>query len=76
MKAEVRTNKGRIDAVIIDKDVHIFEFKFDGDKDRALNQIKDKKYFEKYQGSGKGIYLFGVEFADRYVSEWVVQKTP
>jgi len=30
----------------------------------ALNQIKDKKYFEKCQGSGKEIYLFGVEFAD------------
>jgi len=30
----------------------------------ALNQIKDKKYFEKYQGSGKEIYLFGVEFAE------------
>jgi len=26
--------------------------------------------------SGKEIYLFGVEFADRNVSEWVVQKTP
>ena len=38
--------------------------------------FKDKKYFEKYQGSGKEIYLFGVEFADRNVSEWVVQKTP
>ena len=52
----------RTDAVIIDNDVHIFEFKFDGDKDQALNQIK--KYFEKYQGSGKEIYLFGVEFAE------------
>ena len=24
---------------------------------QALNQIKDKKYFEKYQGKGKKIYL-------------------
>ncbi|MEA3385597.1 MAG: PD-(D/E)XK nuclease domain-containing protein [Thermodesulfobacteriota bacterium] len=28
VKAEVRTNKGRIDAVIIDKDIYIFEFTF------------------------------------------------
>ena len=76
VEAEVKTNKGRIDAVIIDKDIYIFEFKFDGDKDRALNQIKDKKYFEKYQGEEKKIYLFGVEFADRNVGEWVVEKTP
>ncbi|MEA2085210.1 MAG: PD-(D/E)XK nuclease domain-containing protein [Thermodesulfobacteriota bacterium] len=45
-------------------------------KEQALNQIKDKKYFEKYQGKGKKIYLFGVEFADRNVGEWVYEKTP
>ena len=74
VKAEVKTNKGRIDAVIIDKDIYIFEFKFNGDKDKALSQIKEKKYFEKYQGTDKEIYLFGVEFADRSVGEWVVEK--
>ena len=72
--AEIKTNKGRIDAVIIDKDICIFEFKFNGDKDKALNQIKEKKYFEKYQGTDKEIYLFGVEFTDRNVGEWVVEK--
>ncbi|MEA1901840.1 MAG: AAA family ATPase [Thermodesulfobacteriota bacterium] len=76
VEAEVKTNKGRIDAVIIDKDIYIFEFKFNGDKDQALNQIKDKGYFEKYQGEGKKIYLFGVEFTNRNVGEWVVEKTP
>ncbi|MBW2660938.1 MAG: PD-(D/E)XK nuclease domain-containing protein [Deltaproteobacteria bacterium] len=39
VEAEVKTNKGRIDAVIIDKEIYIFEFKFNGDKDQALNQI-------------------------------------
>jgi hypothetical protein len=33
-----------------------------------------KKYFEKYQGMKKEIYLFGVEFTDRNVGEWVVEK--
>jgi hypothetical protein len=75
VEAEVKTNKGRIDAVIIDKEIYIFEFKFNGDKDHALNQIKEKKYFEKYQGKGKKIYLFGVEFIDKNVGEWVVEKT-
>ena len=88
VEAEVKTNKGRIDAVIIDKNIYIFEFKFNGDKNKALSEIKEKKYFEKYQGmrvsdqraedGGRGadkeIYLFGVEFIDRNVGEWVVEK--
>jgi len=37
---------------------------FNGDKYRALNQIKEKK-----------IYLFGVEFIDVNVGKWVVKKT-
>jgi hypothetical protein len=74
VEAEVKTNKGRIDAVVIDKDIHIFEFKFDGDKDTALEQIKDRKYFEKYLGAGKNIYLIGATFADRNVGEWVIEK--
>ncbi len=72
--AEIKTNIGRIDAVIVDKDIYIFEFKFNGDKNKALSQIKEKKYFEKYQGTDKEIYLFGVEFAGRNVGEWVVEK--
>lgn len=74
VEAEVKTNKGRIDAVIIDKTIYIFEFKFHGDKNAALDQIKDKRYFEKYQGCGKDIYLIGASFADRNVGEWVVEK--
>jgi hypothetical protein len=74
VETEVKTNKGRIDAVIIDKDIYIFEFKFNGNKNKALSQINDKRYFEKYQGAGKEIYLFGVEFADRNVGEWAVEK--
>ena len=88
VEAEIKTNIGRIDAVIVDKDIYIFEFKFNGDKNKALRQIKERGYFEKYQGTGAGdqrtevrernldkeIYLFGVEFADRNVGEWVVEK--
>jgi len=38
------------------------------------NPIKEKKYFEKYQGKEKKIYLFGVEFTDRNIGNWIVSK--
>lgn len=75
--AEVKTNIGRIDTVIDDRDILIFEFKFSstgaGAQD-ALNQIKSKKYFEKYQSSSKEIFLFGAEFRDRNIGEWIFEK--
>jgi hypothetical protein len=79
--AEVKTNIGRIDAVIEDKgDVYLFEFKFNGTKEEALAQIKKNKYFEKYFVPSIGthgrvsLHLFGVEFKDKNVGEWVMEK--
>ncbi|MFH1097097.1 MAG: ATP-binding protein [Candidatus Desantisbacteria bacterium] len=64
---EESTNYGRIDMTIkTDKVVIIFEFKVvddKGDKNTALEQIKNRKYYEKYLNSGKGIYLVGIEFS-------------
>ncbi|MCK9475919.1 MAG: PD-(D/E)XK nuclease domain-containing protein, partial [Candidatus Muirbacterium halophilum] len=55
------TNKGRIDLTIILSDtIYIIEFKTDGSN--ALEQIKDKKYHEKYLDSNKKIILLGIEF--------------
>ena len=76
VEAEVKTNKGRIDAVIIDKDIYIFEFKFNGNKDKALRQIKERGYSEKYHEVGRKIYLFGVEFMDRNIGKWYPIQIP
>ncbi|HMZ62026.1 MAG TPA: PD-(D/E)XK nuclease domain-containing protein, partial [Leptospiraceae bacterium] len=79
VSAEVKTNIGRIDAVIEDGGgIFLFEFKFTGTKEDALAQIRQNKYFEKYlssAGSQKNgsIYLFGAEFKDRNVGEWVME---
>jgi hypothetical protein len=60
--AEVSTNLGRIDAVIeLDKIVYILEFKMN-EADTAIQQIKEKKYYEKYEGKSKKIVLVGVAF--------------
>ena len=57
------TNKGRIDMTITTKTgIFIFEFKMKTNPKNALQQIKDKKYHEKYLNQNKEIYLIGIEF--------------
>ncbi|MGA1846082.1 AAA family ATPase [Deferribacter abyssi] len=59
--AENVTNKGRIDITLkFDDVIYIIEFKEDGKG--ALEQIKEKKYYEKYLSERKEIYLIGIEF--------------
>ncbi len=59
---EIQTNLGRIDAVLETKNkIYIMEFKMGSEQD-ALNQIKQKKYYEKYQGNNKTIVLIGIGF--------------
>ena len=74
VEAEVKTNRGRIDAVVFCRDVFIVEFKLDGSEKAALTQIKEKRYFEKYKGRNGTIYLIGATFADRNVGKWKVEK--
>jgi len=77
MQVEVVTNIGRIDAVIeIKNQVYIFEFKLNGSKEDALQQIEDKKYFETYLGQSKTITLIGVEFnkKDRNIGDFLIKK--
>jgi len=63
VEAEVKTNVGRIDAVIeLDKQIYIFEFKIDDDAQTALQQTVDKQYFQKYRLRGKDIILVGANF--------------
>ena len=74
---EVRTNEGRIDAVMETPDrVYVMEFKRDKSASEALAQIKEKKYYEKFLASDKKITLVGVNFNSekRTIAEWVVEK--
>ncbi|MEA1955372.1 MAG: ATP-binding protein [Campylobacterota bacterium] len=58
------TNKGRIDLTcFIEDKIYIIEFKVDAKKEgEALEQIKNKKYTQKYLTQGDEIYLVGIEF--------------
>jgi hypothetical protein len=62
IKTEVKTNRGCIDVVMETEDhIYVLEFKLDT-ANNALSQIKEKKYYEKYLSSHKGIKLIGVAF--------------
>ncbi|KAA0257654.1 ATP-binding protein [Deferribacter autotrophicus] len=64
--AEDTTNAGSIDLTVLYKDrAYIIEFKVVelSSEGNALQQIKEKRYYEKYVGKVKDIYLIGVEFS-------------
>ena len=64
IEAEVRTNLGRIDAVVrVPGFVYVFEFKIKGSSAAALAQIKEKRYFERYLGAGNRVVLVGAGFS-------------
>ncbi len=77
--AEDTTNRGRIDLTILLPDkAYIIEFKVkDGKEDKdPLQQIKEKKYYEKYLNRVKEIYLIGITFdkKERNISEYRYEK--
>ena len=64
VRAEDTTSHGKIDMTVFYKDrIYIFEFKVvkdEREKGKALAQIKERRYWEKYSASE--VYLIGVEF--------------
>ncbi len=74
--AEDTTNKGRIDLTIkLPNRIVIIEFKVDI-KETALKQIKERKYYEKYQADTREIFIVGICFSseDKNITEFEVEK--
>ena len=74
IEAEVTTNIGRIDAVAkTDSTIFIFEFKLQGTAEEALEQIREKRYFEKYLADGRDLVLVGAAFdpETRNLERWL-----
>ncbi len=58
------TNVGKIDLTLkTDEAIFIFEFKVD--EQGGLEQIKEKKYYEKYLAEKKEIFLIAIEFSKK-----------
>ena len=70
---EESTSLGRIDAVIETKtNVYVVEIKVNQSADKALKQIGDKQYYNKYLDTDKGIHIVGLNFSSRSkkISSW------
>jgi hypothetical protein len=62
------SHQGKLDmAVKFNEQIYLFEFKVveDEAEGRALRQIREKRYADKYQASNQTIHLIGVEFSKK-----------
>ncbi len=75
--SEILTSKGRIDIAIETRNrYYITEFKCNQDSGVAIEQIKEKKYYEPYKNRGKEIILIGINFSieEKNISDYKIVK--
>ena len=77
-QAEVRSAKGRADAVVwTERTVYVFEFKLNGTAEEALRQIDGKEYVLSYEAGTRSEVKIGAEFdlGERNISRWLVDSS-
>lgn len=63
LDSEVKTNRGRCDAVVkTDDHIFVLEFKLNQSAQVALDSIFERGYLEKFKNMGKGLVAMGVNF--------------
>ncbi|MCF7899802.1 PD-(D/E)XK nuclease domain-containing protein, partial [Candidatus Babeliales bacterium] len=76
---EDRTNIGRIDAVVkTNTHIYVIEFKVNKSAQEGMDQIHDRKYYEKFRLENKKLILIGLNFdldkKNVLESDWIVQE--
>ncbi len=62
--SEVNTARGRADAIVeLEDKVYCFEFKMNDSAQKALEQILERGYLEKYHPKGKRCIAIGINFS-------------
>ena len=77
IETEVKSSKGRADAVVKTADIiYVFEFKMDDNDtaEAALAQIDDTGYLIPYSADGRRLVKIGVEFSkeEKGIKRWLV----
>ncbi|NDV65676.1 ATP-binding protein [Bacteroides sp. 224] len=76
VETEVRSAKGRADAVVKTKDrIYVFEFKLNGSAEEALRQINERGYLEPYAMDSREKVKVGVDFnkEERNINRFLVE---
>ena len=75
-RSEVLTCDGRIDIVIEFKDkIFVIEFKVNQAPQKGIERIKGRKYYQKYIGLCKEIYLVGINYdSERKIIRSLIEK--
>ncbi len=76
-QVEIDSADGRIDVVMEYGDyIYIMELKLDKPAEKALEQIKKKKYWQPYLRQDREIILVGISFSSetRNITEWESEK--
>jgi len=61
--SEILTSEGRIDCTVeTETDIYIIEFKANQNAEKALQQIKDKNYADRFKIKDKKLVLIGINF--------------
>ena len=64
VETQVQTSDGRVYSIVqTQKYVYAFDFKLNESAEKALQQVKDKKYLEPYLHHGKSCIGIGVNFS-------------
>ena len=77
IKVEEESAIGRADAVLqLPNTIYVFELKYDGSAEDALQQIDEKGYLIPYTASGKKLVKVGVNYdsTQRTIGEWLIRK--
>jgi hypothetical protein len=76
VNSEILTSEGRIDMLVeTETDIFIIEFKCNQDAEKAIKQIKDKNYSEKYKIREKEIIQIGIKFDSnkRNIEDYIIK---
>lgn len=76
-QAEVRSAKGRADAVVKTPDyIYVFEFKLNGSAEEAIKQIDEKGYLIPYSADERQLMKIGVDFdpEERNLGNWIIEQ--
>jgi hypothetical protein len=77
IRAEDVTNRGRVDLSVVlpTGSTYVIEFKTEDGAD-ALEQIKENKYYEKYEADSKKLFLLGINFSttDKNIENFEVEQ--